>query len=78
EFSRYAFIRQTDRVLLYVDGEEYLLSVSQAAFASLLCDQRHYLAVELQPYLEDATSLSLLTELFNRGALVLPDECVQH
>jgi len=78
EFSRYAFIRQTDRVLLYVDGEEYFLSASQAAFASLLCDQRHYLAVELQPYLEDATSLSLLTELFNRGALVLPDECVQH
>ncbi|HID49576.1 MAG TPA: cupin domain-containing protein [Chromatiales bacterium] len=74
EASRLAFLRQAETVLLYVDGDEYPLSPPQADLAILLCDTRRYPVTSLEPYLEEETTRELLAELFNRGALELPDE----
>jgi len=64
--SRYAFIRDHDRALLYIDGEEYKTSLN---FAEILCHQR-------QPDFDqlcrlDNSDRQLLLELYNKAKLQL-------
>lgn len=71
--SRYAYILKEDRLWLYVDGDEYPLPARLADFAALLCDQRCYPIETLLPCWQDESARNVLTELFNRNALELPD-----
>jgi len=64
---RYAFIRQQDHALLYVDGEEYLAST---VFAETLCDERNPDLKALISSASDADKDILLT-LYNSGRLQL-------
>lgn len=58
---------------LYCGPDHFLLSDSTAPLATLLCQQRRYGLLELTPYLQGGDALTLLTGLYNLGALYLPE-----
>lgn len=68
--SRFAFIEQTEQVLLFVDGEDFTVS---RYFAEYLCAQRK---VDLSGLSDDlsATERTLLLAMFTRGQLLVLDD----
>jgi 50S ribosomal protein L16 3-hydroxylase len=68
--SRFAYSRVDDHALLFVDGEDYEVSMR---FAENLCNQRQ---VDLTILLQGASSAeqSLLVEFYNQGKLYIADD----
>jgi 50S ribosomal protein L16 3-hydroxylase len=62
--SRFAFVREEDAVVLFVDGEAYECAGDVAAFAEQLCARDRF-AVEAG----SEAVVALLTTLFNQGSL---------
>ena len=67
EYARFAFIRQTDSCMLFIDGQEYPLAKELAFAAPLLCDYRQYQYDMLAEKLSIKGFTSLLTRLYNAG-----------
>lgn len=67
EYARFAFIKQDECCILFIDGQEYPLSVELAFAAPLLCDQRMHSYKELASKFKITGFTSLLTELYNVG-----------
>ena len=73
EYSRLAYICNADRVLLYVDGQEFELGTEHVKLVSLLCDRRRYQIEGMQSHISNDEALALLTSLYNMGAMEFPD-----
>ncbi len=67
--SRFAFLRNNDDALLYIDRDEHAVSIR---FAELLCDQRRP-AVQTLVATSSGNEKQLLLDLFNGGKLMLID-----
>jgi 50S ribosomal protein L16 3-hydroxylase len=67
EYTRFAFISQSDACLLFIDGQEFLLPTDIAFVAPLLCDQRILQYEELENNFTRNDFTSLLTKLYNAG-----------
>ena len=65
--SRFAFVREGDAVMLFVDGEAYECAGEVAAFAEQLCAQDRF-AVDAG-LVGSADAAALLVTLFNQGSL---------
>ncbi|MFW2372644.1 MAG: JmjC domain-containing protein [Gammaproteobacteria bacterium] len=68
--SRFAFTRNESGAILFIDGEDYDVSLE---FASALCQQRELDLNELLPICK-ADEQTLLIEFYNQGKLYLADE----
>ena len=66
--SRFAFVREGEGLLLFVDGESYACTGAAAQFAEALCAAEQ-VAIET---VDDAV-LALLLDLVNRGAIAFDD-----
>jgi 50S ribosomal protein L16 3-hydroxylase len=70
EFSRFVFISlDTNSIQLFINGQLTLLSNNQAALGRLLCDQRSYIASDINSYLGAKDCCELLTDWVNQGLL---------
>ncbi len=74
EGSRFAFHEMSDRTLLFVDGERYVLRGDARPLAPVLCASSHPDARKLQDLTADPALLSLVTRLFNQGSLYCEDQ----
>ncbi len=74
EFSRFAFIRHAQDIGLYVDGVEISLGHEHEKLVALICDQRVIVTEQLTPLLRHSGAITLLTRLYNFGALWFGDE----
>lgn len=70
--SRFAFLRNDENALLYIDRDEHAVSIR---FAESLCDQRVPAVQRLVDTASDSEK-QLLLDLFNSGKLILMDEDV--
>jgi 50S ribosomal protein L16 3-hydroxylase len=61
----------SDSLLLFASGESYNLPADALDLAILLSEQYEYSYQQLQPWLQSPQSLALLTELVNRGDLLV-------
>lgn len=68
--SRFAFIRNGESALLFIDGEQYS---TQIRFAEQLCAEREVDLQALTPSTSN-TDIALLIELFNRSKLIVFDQ----
>lgn len=68
-YSKIYFTRLPDSLLLFAGGESFPLSADTLDLAILLSEQYEYSYQELQSWLQNPQSLTLLTELVNRGDL---------
>ena len=69
--SKIYYSRLSDSLLLFASGESYYLTADTIDLAILLSEQHLYRQQELQPWLQRPQSLALLTELVNRGDLLI-------
>ena len=72
EFSRFAFMRNSTTIWLFVDGQEFELTPTYSELVALLCNRRRYPLTVFTPHLADPKSRELLTTLYNIGAVVFP------
>ncbi len=68
--SRFAFTRDDDQTLLFIDGDDYPVSEK---FAIALCDRRELNLNELEK-IANVQEQRLLIDLYNSGKLYLADE----
>ncbi|WP_414719725.1 JmjC domain-containing protein [Tsuneonella suprasediminis] len=66
--SRFAFVRETDGVMLFVDGEDYPCDGPVATFAETLCAASRVSAAAV-----DDTARELVLDLLNQGALAFEE-----
>ena len=72
EYARFAYVDDDPaQTLLYVAGEEFVLGKHLDFAAPLLCGQRVYKLEELEPHLNNIDFVSLLSQLYNLGAVYL-------
>ena len=69
--SKIFYSRLPDSLLLFASGEIYTLTADTLDLAILLSEQYEYSYQQLQPWLQNPQSLALLTELINRGDLIV-------
>lgn len=72
--SRFYYIEQDNKLLLFVNGREINLDInskSLAESAKAICNNRTFSADTLIPWLKDNNSSQILLELFNRQELFL-------
>jgi len=69
--SRFAYTEQGKDVVLFVDGQEFLLDPSVAFLAPLLCQHRVLTPSLLRGALKQAPARALLLDLLNEGYLVI-------
>ena len=67
EYAHFAYIKQDDTNILFINGQEYPLTDKLASAAPLFCDQRQHSYTELSDRLTESDFTSLLTELYNAG-----------
>lgn len=67
EYARFAYIKQDDTNILFIDGQKFSLSNELDYVAALLCDQRQHNYAEMAENLAQSNFTSLLTELYNSG-----------
>ncbi len=68
--SRFAFVRQGENALLFIDGEEFELGPAIAFLAPLLCRWRTLTAGLLHKALQQQPACALLLDLLNEGYLL--------
>ncbi len=69
--SKIFYSHLPDSLLLFASGESYTLTAETLDLAILLSEQYEYSYQQLQPWLQNPQSLALLTELINRGDLLI-------
>ena len=70
--SRFCFLeRGTEGPLLFVGGKPYSLTRPLAFAAPLLCGERRLDARALSPHLNDGSFMRIVTDLVNRGFLIV-------
>ncbi len=69
--SKIFYSRLPDSLLLFVSSESYTLSADTLDLAILLSEHYDYSHQQLQPWLQSLQCLALLTELVNRGDLII-------
>ncbi len=74
-YSKIYFTRLPDSLLLFAGGESFPLSADALDLAILLSEQYEYTYQELQSWLQSSQYLALLTELVNRGDLIIKEVC---
>ncbi len=72
--SRFAFLRDEERVLLFINGEDYPCHNRNAALAQLLASSDHHTIEQLTEYLNEPECVKLLTTLLTQGSLYFDDE----
>ena len=70
-FSKILFSRLPDSLLLFASGESFTLTADALELAVLLSEAHHYTHRHLRPWLQSPQCLALLTELVNRGDLLV-------
>lgn len=68
--SRFAFSRNNNQAMLFVDGEDFDVSTN---FAEALCDQR-LINIETLKHVMSEQEQDLLLTLYNQGSLYIADE----
>ncbi len=71
--SRYAFQEHTEnsKLILFVDGEEFLLGIDLINLVSLLCSSTALSSDDFSILLESKAAQDLVASLFNQGSLTL-------
>ena len=69
--SKIFYSHLPDSLLLFASGKSYTLTAGTLDLAILLSEQYEYSYQQLQPWLQNPQSLALLTELINRGDLIV-------
>lgn len=72
--ARLALTRASNRLFLFVDGDEFELDPELAAPAEMLCERYRYTDDELDPWLDDAVFAALIMSLYRSGVLCFADE----
>ncbi len=70
--SRFSFVKQGERVMLFVDGEAFECAAEVGVFAEMLC-AAEWVAVSPRQTESDAT-MALLNRLSNQGTVAFPPE----
>lgn len=70
-YSKIFYSRLPDSLQLFASGESYYLTADTIDLAILLSEQYQYSHQQLQPWLQKSQSLALLSELVNRGDLLI-------
>lgn len=70
-YSKIIYSRLPDSLLLFASGENFTLPADSLDLAILLSEQYEYSYQQLQPWLQRSQCLALLTELVNRGDLLI-------
>lgn len=75
EYARFAYVQAgKGTTRLYVAGEEFTLGSHLGFAAPLLCGQRVYPLEELSDHLDEIDFVTLLSQLYNLGAVYFPGE----
>ena len=74
-YARFAFSDiDSEQLLLFACGTSYQLTAAQKPFAELICSQSEFHWSDLSSELELPQNLTLCTELYNTGYLVIEDD----
>ncbi len=71
--SKLFYSRLPDSLLLFASGESYTLTADTIDLAILLSEQYEYTHQQLQPWLQMPQCLALLSQLVNRGDLLIKE-----
>ena len=75
EYSRFAFVQWDERTtLLFIDGQELMLTDSLRDVAPLLCNQRSYYYEDIRQYFSNPEFINLLIALTNQGKLYFEEQ----
>ncbi|MCG8525968.1 MAG: hypothetical protein MI748_06295, partial [Opitutales bacterium] len=72
--SRFAFFRDGQDSVLFVNGESYSCHAAKSTLAQLLAAQDAYQTEQLTEFLNDLECAKLLLQLLNQGSLYFDDE----
>lgn len=73
-FSKLLFSRLPESLQLFASGESFIMTTDSLDLAVLLSETHHYSLRQLQPWLQRPRCLTLLTDLVNRGDLLITKE----
>jgi len=75
EYARFAYIINTDDTLdLYINGNEYVLTHREQAFAKTICSKRRIDTQQMLTFLEDSSLHQTILDFFNAGYFYFEEE----
>ena len=74
EYFRFAYAKVSNKLMLYINGNENALPDNIAFAAELFCNNRQLTIKQVQPHMNNPAFMSLLLEMVNKGYYYFADE----